>query len=342
MQRSELTCLFFPEVSSWEKDGFRPILRSLSENHLIREVELKSRRFSSLAQVADSDSFWVVARDWYTALRSLRRYVDVRRQRMFLSVLGLNTKTSSLATLFLERFNQKLPPSVQVIAHSPLNYRFFKEFEKVPQGKLSFLHLPYPSELAVQMREQRKSNGRLTVGTFSSFTTESNLNYLLNVIHYVVQKKPDTSFKIVGSGMLENHLNRMIVELGLNQSVEIEKTSSAEAIAELDVFLYLPLRNDHFLPLLMAAARGNAVLATEMSGIEEFVVDGHTGFVVPVNETKPMGELVIRLLDHEILRKAIGEELKKSLSLKFSEFELTPKYEALFFRAQSHRLQAAA
>jgi glycosyltransferase involved in cell wall biosynthesis len=130
---------------------------------------------------------------------------------------------------------------------------------------------------------------------------------------------------------LYGHISHMVSELELEKTVDVVETNNLVDVADMDIFLYGPLRNDHFLPLLIAGGQGIPVLANEITGIEQFVTDGHTGFVVPVNEVKPMAELIIRLSDDKSLRNAMGNALKERLSEKFSYTVLAENYEAVFF-----------
>jgi glycosyltransferase involved in cell wall biosynthesis len=125
----------------------------------------------------------------------------------------------------------------------------------------------------------------------------------------------------------------MIQSLGLEKSVEIIDTVVCDPIADLDVLLYVPLRNDHFLPVLLAGAARVPTLCSEIPGIQDFMTDGQEGFILPVHETKPMGELILRLVQDAAMREALAGRLQSHLSRQFSAARVSHGFGDLFFPA---------
>ena len=108
------------------------------------------------------------------------------------------------------------------------------------------------------------------------------------------------------------------------------------------MLLYVPLRNEHFIPVLLAGQAGIPVIASEIPGIEELVTDSKEGFIVPVNETRPMAELLLRLSGDALLRKNMGANLRKRLGENLSPEKLNSDYERLFFGAVGELASASA
>ena len=77
--------------------------------------------------------------------------------------------------------------------------------------------------------------------------------------------------------------------------------------------------------------RVKPVIASEGVGIKSYITDNHSGFVLPVNDTKSFAELLIRLSKDKTLTNALGEKLKASLTEKYSWSGVLPRYEKLFF-----------
>ena len=337
MTKAELNCLFFPDLLSWERSSVAPIIDELSKTHTINQIEVERSHRGLLKKAATDTSYWILSADWKDSLRFLG--VKGKRPNLRASVFGLPAQNGSLATLMWRRLRPELP-FIQLVTHSPINFRFYRELIGLADRQVEFLPLPFSPQLQQEysgLRRPKKTP--LTVGTFAPFTSESNLNYFVNVAHYIRRNRPDTRFRILGSGMLYPHLARMIQQMNLEDCVTVVESVTHEHVADLDVLLYVPLRNDHFIPLLVGAAAGIPVLCSEITGIEEFIQDGKNGFIVPCNETKPMGELAIRLLDHEFLRLSIARELKSYLGSKFSVESLAPNYESLLFGKSSPQAQ---
>ncbi len=58
--------------------------------------------------------------------------------------------------------------------------------------------------------------------------------------------------------------------------------------------------------ILEAMACGKPVIATKHRGCEDIVVDGETGFLIPIKKTKPLAEKIELLVDNKPLREKMG------------------------------------
>ena len=65
------------------------------------------------------------------------------------------------------------------------------------------------------------------------------------------------------------------------------------------------------LALIEAAACGLPIVATDVPGCREVVVDRHNGFLVEVKKIKPLAEALEKLLSSDLLRKKMGDTSRK-------------------------------
>jgi glycosyltransferase involved in cell wall biosynthesis len=323
-----ITCYLFSDLPAWEKEGVLPLFNELANRYPVTVVEVReSHRNALRRQTADNVS-WIVSKDWSKALSFLG--ADKSPSRVFVSLFGIPAEKRALPLLFWKRLHRSLKSHIHLIAHSPLNYRFYREIESFPEDRVSFLHLPFSTDLASRFSKRfvPPSDG-LRIGTYAPFTSTSNLNYFLNVAHYVLQRKPQARFRIFGFGELYPHLSKMVRELALEDHVTVVETMTADEISNLDVLLFTPIRNDHFLPLLTAAAARLSVCASEVPGVSDLIENGVNGFIFSNHDTAAMGDAALNLLDHTILRRSISDQFQKSIREKFSVEKLTDVYAAL-------------
>ncbi len=329
MNTPALTIFRFPDLSGWEWDLVAPVVQGLAERHPVEFVEVTAEQRGSLRRGGKGGVYWVLARDWRKALRFLSPAAPAK---VFASVFEMGMRRRSLPTLFFKQYASSVPACVRLLTYSPLNLRFFREMDGLGEERIFPMSLAVPS-----LSPPTSPSGRTVIGTFAPFIADSNLHYLLNVAHYTARRNPEVMFRIIGSGPLYPHLSTIVAELGLEHHVQIVDQGSIREIAPMDIFLYVPLRNDHFGPLLYAAAAGLPVLTNEVPGIEEFISDGSDGFILPVNETKPMGELLLRLVDSQPLRQLLGAKFQTGMRQKCAVENLVRQSEGALFNASMHR-----
>jgi glycosyltransferase involved in cell wall biosynthesis len=114
---------------------------------------------------------------------------------------------------------------------------------------------------------------------------EKNLEFLLDAFARVAAERPAARLVLVGRGTREARLRRHAERVGLGDRVHFAG-GVAPDVAPLyyqaaDVFLFASTTETQGLAVLEAMAAGRPVVAVRASGVEEAVVDGVTGLLVP-------------------------------------------------------------
>lgn len=93
-----------------------------------------------------------------------------------------------------------------------------------------------------------------------------------------------------------------------------------ELIAKSDV-VALPTRYGEGVPriLLEAAATGRALIASDVAGCRDVVIDGVTGLLVPPDDVSALTTAIIELARNPVKRKKMGEAGAAMVSQRFSE-----------------------
>ncbi|MDB5802487.1 MAG: hypothetical protein JWL63_3426 [Rhodocyclales bacterium] len=71
--------------------------------------------------------------------------------------------------------------------------------------------------------------------------------------------------------------------------------------------------------LLEAAACGKPLVATDVPGCRELVVDGSTGLLVPPSNGSALGDAILRLLHDDVLRERLGTAARELVEQRFSD-----------------------
>lgn len=326
MALKNLTCLIFNDLESFERSSIEPIIEHLSDSTAIETIWVTEaqRRFFRKKTRGD---YWVVARDWRRALDFLS-WESFSGGRIFVSVLHMKQEEKRLYGLSFRSFLKSLPKCLTLVVHSPLELHFFHNIEKVPLGQLKLAPLAMAAHLKPQ---NNRVSDKFEIGTFCEFSVESNINFLLAVAHFVSKQSSQVHFNILGRGPLYAHFYRMIDSLQLNDVVSIVETQSESSVSVLDLLIYAPLRNHHFIPVLLAGAFSVPVIATDLPGIHDFISAENAGMVLPSYEVRALGEKILEISRNPSLGKTLGHALNQHLKQNFSFSLINQKYRDIFF-----------
>lgn len=145
---------------------------------------------------------------------------------------------------------------------------------------------------------------------------------LVKSAEHVCKEYPDASFILAGSGGLRPTLEKMIHDLKLESNFSFLGFVSQEELVkhyQTDIIYVLPSYCEG-LPttVLEAMTCGMPVVATDIPGTDEVVVDGETGLLVPPKNPRALADGIIKLLGDENLRKKMGKAGRIRVEKEFS------------------------
>ncbi|HDK81978.1 MAG TPA: glycosyltransferase, partial [Nitrospirae bacterium] len=88
--------------------------------------------------------------------------------------------------------------------------------------------------------------------------------------------------------------------------------------------------------VMEAMASGVPVVATDVGGVSELVIDGETGFLVPSQTPELLAEKISILMDDEELRKTMGRKGLERIKSQFAFETMVRKTEDLYRRLFSN------
>jgi glycosyltransferase involved in cell wall biosynthesis len=95
--------------------------------------------------------------------------------------------------------------------------------------------------------------------------------------------------------------------------------------------------------LLESMAAGAAVVATDVGGTSEAMIDGDNGLLVRPGEPASMAAAIVRLLDDPALARGLGARATRTIADRFSLDRMVRATESLYDRllTSKHRTAAA-
>lgn len=135
----------------------------------------------------------------------------------------------------------------------------------------------------------------------------------------IAKALPDRQFKIVGTGPEEEYLHRLSHEL---MNIEFLGFKSGGDLIDLykgAIAVLLPSRVEEVFPMtiLEAMAAGKPVIASEVGGVPEIVVDRMNGFLVRPLDMNGWKEAVDRLASSNDLSRQLGMNAREAIEGPF-------------------------
>jgi glycosyltransferase involved in cell wall biosynthesis len=170
----------------------------------------------------------------------------------------------------------------------------------------------------------------LAVGRFEKAKDYSNM---LNAFAKVVSKRKDSVLLIAGQGSLMEKIKHLAGELGITHQVYFlgVRKDVPELMNAADAYVMSSSWEGMPLVLLEASAVGLPIVATDVGGNKEIVVDGESGFLVLSRNPESLAQAMLKLMDlPEGVRKAMGRAGRKYIEENYSLEHVVDIWEELY------------
>ena len=122
---------------------------------------------------------------------------------------------------------------------------------------------------------------------------------------------PDTHFVVAGEGELQAEFSNTATEMGIGDIFHfIGRCDNVPALLSASYACVLTSTAEGFSnSVLEYMAAGKPVVATNVGGAAEAIIEGETGYLVPSDDDAAMAERLIELLNDEATATRYGEAL---------------------------------
>ncbi len=167
------------------------------------------------------------------------------------------------------------------------------------------------------------------IGTIGRLDPIKGYSYLLEALKQI---DPDACLVIVGDGPEREHLQAHACRLGIKERVfwmgSVQDIWSI--LPAFDLFVLPSLREGLPVTLLEAMAAGLPVVATQVGGVPEVILDGITGILLPAGNPQALAEAIQRLLTKPGLCMEMGRSGRERVRDDFSVEQMVQKTQALY------------
>lgn len=235
--------------------------------------------------------------------------------------------------LLLERAMAKLTD--RFVAVSRQNLSYFVRRGIAPRGKFRLIYNGVdPGRFSGTDKLAAKEALGLpqgpVVGTVAALVPVKGLEYFLEAARSVSSEVPRTAFVIAGGGVLEETLRKMAKDLGLDVRFLGPRKDVPLVLSALDVFVLPSLSEGMGLSIMEAMAAGLPVVATEVGGVPELVVDGSTGILVPPKDPDALAEAILECIREKGRAEEMGRRGRERVRASFPLSRMIREHEALY------------
>ena len=146
----------------------------------------------------------------------------------------------------------------------------------------------------------------------------------------MLERHPDVRFVVAGDGELRGELEQLAAPLGDRFEFLGERRDVPDLLASFEVFAFPSHFEGLCLAVIEAQAAGVPVVATPVGGIRETVVEGETGFLVPVGDPQALAERISWCLDHADEARSAAEEARGRVAERFGIERMVAETLALY------------
>ncbi len=170
-----------------------------------------------------------------------------------------------------------------------------------------------------------------TVAFAGRLVREKGAEVLLRAFATVTRGVEDARLVICGDGPEREHLDRLIVELGLTGRVSMlgfRPNEEVESVFREAWVVAIPsVWEEPFGHVAVEAMmNGAAVIASSSGGLGTIGRDGETGFLVPPGDAKALGAALLRVLGDRDLAERLGQAAQALALAEFTDAKMTDRF----------------
>jgi len=184
------------------------------------------------------------------------------------------------------------------------------------------------------------------IGFVGRIVREKGIVELVRAMRLVLDEQPNAILLVVGDTLESERdhetsriLRHEIQAHGMTKSIKFAgfRQDVPGLLQAMDIFVLPSYREGMPRSILEAMAAGVPVVATNIRGCREEIVDGETGYLVPVGDERALAEAILRVLSSPERREALGKAGHARASNKFREIDVLDRQMAELCRLVASR-----
>jgi len=239
--------------------------------------------------------------------------------------------------ILLDRITMRIAD--KIVAVSKRLEKFYIENERIPKEKITTVTNaidlePFERKIDNEKIREELRIGRDTtvVGIVGDLVERKGHACLIEAARLIVKNNNKVVFLVVGEGPLKEDLIKKIKKYSISDHFIFtgHVKTVFHHLAAMDIFVLPSVAEGISRALMESMAMGLPAVCSGIDGNLEAVVDGETGFIIPVNDYQALADKLFFLIENEKVRKKMGETARIKAKKKFDMRNLSCGYEELY------------
>lgn len=186
---------------------------------------------------------------------------------------------------------------------------------------------------AASLRRRLAGDGEKIILHISNFRKVKRVGDVVQTFARVAEAMP-AKLLMIGDGPEAKACCDLVNDMGLKDQVRFmgSQESVVPLLSAADLFLLPSVQESFGLAALEAMACGVPVIASDVGGLPEVVVEGETGFLCPMGDVEAMASRAIELLQDPDRHHTFAAAAVDRVREKFCAARVVPQYEAVYRR----------
>jgi glycosyltransferase involved in cell wall biosynthesis len=220
----------------------------------------------------------------------------------------------------------------RITATSKMLKRLTKE---LASSEKKVIRIPFGVDLNKFRPESIKNNNKgITLGVIKRLDPKYGIEYLIKAFALVEKRYSNTRLLIVGDGSLRSKLKKLSSQLGCDKKIKflgnIPHFQIPKMLNEMDIFVMPSLQESFGVAALEASACQLPVIASNVGGVPEVILDKKTGLLIPPQDPSAIAEAIIYLIENPDLRQKLGEFGRNFVMKNYNWHENAKRMENLY------------
>lgn len=178
--------------------------------------------------------------------------------------------------------------------------------------------IPMGVDLQSRFVPSKKKKQNIPLLFVGRLVKKKGVRYLIDSLPLILEKHPQVCLLIAGDGPEKGNLNKLITKLGVGDHVRFlgaVKNKHLPALYQASDVVVFPsvIADDGDMEgfgLVLVEALGCecATVTTDLPAMQDIIINGKTGLVVPQKNIQELAEKINCLLDDQELRRSLGRE----------------------------------